>query len=365
MVRDGRLHLHSQTVSVPWTEKKLSVEWERFTRRTEPGAKEIWRATIASVADPVAGPAAPQAAEFLALMYDQSLDALAAHDWPGAGLMGLFRQEAGWLNLAFTNGPEGFHHVRGHFEQPYREVPEMTFRVLRDPFGTPQGGWGFQAAGGFMGFGGRSMMARGAVPMAAEAAMLADAVPTGAPLQELQATAKAMNRADGRMEEQLQQGQDKPGEGDAGGPPVAEGAAPPPRKNLVETAFFLPALSSGKDGIVTIEFTLPDTLTTWQFKGLAHDAGLRSGELLDTCVSTKSLMVEPLVPRFLREGDLVRIPVKVSNTSTGRLAGTVRFALADARTDASRDSLIDGPKEQSFDLASGESKPVVFTVKVT
>ncbi|MFM7136551.1 MAG: alpha-2-macroglobulin family protein, partial [Planctomycetota bacterium] len=115
---------------------------------------------------------------------------------------------------------------------------------------------------------------------------------------------------------------------------------------------------------MTIEFTLPDTLTTWQFKGLAHDAALRSGALVDTCVSAKSLMVEPLVPRFLREGDLVKIPVKVSNTSTGRLAGTVKFALADARTDADRSGLIEGPQEQPFDLASGESKPVVFTVKV-
>jgi hypothetical protein len=153
------------------------------------------------------------------------------------------------------------------------------------------------------------------------------------------------------------------GRGDSGAD-TATSSAPPPRKNLVETAFFLPTLSSGDDGIVTIEFTLPDTLTTWQFKGLAHDAALRSGVIADTCVSVKSLMVEPMVPRFLREGDVVSIPVKVSNTSTGRLEGTVRFSLADARTDASRDGLIEGPKEQSFDVASGESKVVMFTVKV-
>jgi len=359
LVRDGRLHVQTQMVDVPWTDKKLSLEWERFTRRTEPGAQEVWRAKIASVADPVAGPAAPQAAEFLALAYDQSLDALAAHAWPGSGLMGMFRREAGWLNLAFTNGPEGFHQIRGSFAQRYRDVPEMSFRVLRDPFGTPRGGWGF-------GLGGGAIMRRGAVAMEAEFMMMADAVPTGAPLEELRTSERAMNRADARMEKRLEQGQgaDKGGEGEAGGPPAARAAAPPPRKNLVETAFFLPVLSSNADGIVTIEFTLPDTLTTWQFKGLAHDAALRSGELVDTCVSAKSLMVEPLVPRFLREGDLVKIPVKVSNTSTGRLAGRVRFALADARTDASRDGLIDGPREQSFDLAAGESQPVVFTVKV-
>jgi hypothetical protein len=340
LVRDGRLHVQSQTVDVPWTDKRLAIEWERFTRRTEPGAKEIWRAKIMSVADPVAGPATPQAAEMLALMYDQSLDALAAHAWPGGGLTGLFRRETGWLNLAFTNGPEGFQQVRGSFNQRYRKVPAMTFRTLRDPFGTPETGWGLR--------GRRAMVlatAASAFPAEAEALAMADAAPM----------------------EMARKGQDKRNadqDGDAETPRAAQAAAPPPRKNLVETAFFLPTLSSGTDGIVTIEFTLPDTLTTWQFKGLAHDAALRSGTLEDTCISAKDLMVEPLVPRFLREGDVVKIPVKVSNTSTGRLAGTVRFSLADARTDASRDDLIDGPREHSFDLAAGASQPVVFSVTV-
>jgi hypothetical protein len=81
-------------------------------------------------------------------------------------------------------------------------------------------------------------------------------------------------------------------------------------------------------------------------------------------VSAKDLMVEPVVPRFLREGDVVQIPVKVSNRSTGRLSGTVTFSLSDARTNDSRDSLVDGPRTLPFDLAAGESKPVVFPVKV-
>jgi hypothetical protein len=355
LVRDGRLHSQSQMVYVPWTDKQLAIAWERFTRRTEPGAKEVWRAKITSVADPVAGPAEPVAAEMLALLYDQSLDALAPHAWPGGGLMGLFRRESGWLNLAFTNGPEGFQQIRGSFDQRYRDVPEMTFRELRDPFGTPQGGWGLRGRRGMV-------LAAGRAGAEAETMMMANAAPMESGTVAPPVAANRMRKAavEGRE-------QDKPGlgeGGDAGAPAAAQASAPPPRKNLVETAFFLPALSSDKDGIVTIEFTLPDTLTTWQFKGLAHDAALRSGTLADTCVSAKSLMVEPLVPRFLREGDLVRIPVKVSNTSAGRLAGTVRFSLADARTDASRDGLIDGPKEQSFDLAAGESKPVVFTVRV-
>jgi hypothetical protein len=261
--------------------------------------------------------------------------------------MNLFRRESSWLNLAFTNHAEGFNHVRGQFDVPQVEVPAMTYRVLRDPFGTPaRAGWGMMR---------RGMRGQLAMPMAMAAAP-ADAVADG-----------ALRKADATREEATNEAGMAAGDKQGPGEPPAAAAAPappPPRKNLVETAFFLPTLSSGTDGVVTIEFTLPDTLTTWQFKGLAHDAALRSGVIVDTCVSVKDLMVEPIMPRFLRAGDVVQIPVKVSNKSTGRLAGTVKFALADARTDADRGGLIDGPRELPFDLAAGESKPVVFTVKV-
>ncbi len=359
MVRDGRLHMESQTVDVPWTNKKLSIAWERFTRRLEPGAKEIWRAKIASVADPIAGPATPTLAEMVATLYDQSLDALAPHQWPTDGLMGLFRRESSWLNMAFTNSGESFNQILGSFATSFVEVPELSYRELRAPFGSPlRGGWpgGLNAA-----FGGRrmakgAMMREMAAPMAMAAAP-ADAMADGLAMNEV---AKRQDASPGRSEAP----QDKQSGGPGGPAGSSAAAAPPPRKNLVETAFFLPTLSSDKDGTLTIEFTLPDTLTTWQFKGLAHDASLRSSTIVDSCVAAKSLMVEPVVPRFLREGDVVQIPVKVSNTSTGRLAGNVKFSLTDARTNDSRDGLVDGPRELSFDLAAGESKPVVFTVKV-
>ena len=355
IVRDGRLHREQKTVQVPWTNKKLNVTWERFTRKLEPASKEVWRAKITTMADPLAGPEAPAVAEFLALLYDQSLDALAEHQWPSAALQGLFRSEWGAADVAFTNGPNQFNGIRGNWDEVL-EAPEITYRELRDPFGPPhRGGWAM--GGGGMRF---SRMRRGP-----EAMMMADAMPAapaGAmPMEMLNLALRKDTNADFETADRL---------GEEGRPPADSGsgpgrdAPPPPRTNLAETAFFLPTLVSGSNGIVTIEFTLPDTLTTWQFKGLAHDAALRSGTLVDACVSAKDLMVEPLMPRFLREGDVVQIPVKVSNTSAGRLAGDVRFALADARTGDSRDALLEGPRQQAFDLAAGESKPVVFTVKV-
>jgi hypothetical protein len=361
MVRDGRLHEETQTIDVPWTDKEFAITWERFTRRTQPGAKEVWRAKIMSVKDPVTGPAAPQIAEMLALAYDESLDALAHHAWPGSGLMGMFRRETGWLRLSFTNQAEGFQDIRGGFGHAVRDVPEMTFRELREPFGEGGSPWGDDgirhfASGALGGAGGGRPMA---AMMSRAAPMLAEAEGDMAVNMPV---AKAAPPSP-RRKERDKDG-DQPGDGRGSDAGAQASSAPPPRKNLVETAFFLPTLSSDTDGIVTIEFTLPDTLTTWRVKGLAHDAHLRSGTIVDSCVSAKDLMVEPMVPRFLREGDVVQIPVKVSNTSTGRLAGTVRFSLADARTNDSRDSLIEGPKEQPFDVAAGESKTVVFTVKV-
>ncbi len=364
LVHDGRLHTETQTVDVPWTNKKLSIAWERFTRRLEPGTKEVWRAKITSVADRVAGPASPAVAEMVATLYDQSLDALAPHQWPTDGLMGFFRRESSWLNIAFTNGGESFHHLLGQFDTSHAAVPEMTYRELRDPFGSPNGG-------GFMGgtissgadAGATTMMMRERMPMAmAMAAAPAEAMADG------EAAGMARNRGEMRKAAAAEQGKEQQDK-QSGGPvePAGSSAAaapPPPRRNLVETAFFLPTLHSEKDGSLTIEFTLPDTLTTWQFKGLAHDASLRSGTIVDSCVSAKSLMVEPVMPRFLREGDVVQIPVKVSNRSTGRLSGSVTFSLADARTNDSQNSLVDGPRELPFDLAAGESRPVVFTVKV-
>ena len=355
MVRDGRLAVESRTIDVPWTNKKLSVAWERFTRRVEPGAKEVWRAKITGAGDP----ATPAAAEFLALAYDQSLDALAPHQWPGDGLTGIFRRETNWTRMGFTNAAAGFYHVLGTFDLRMADVRQLTFRRLRDPFGSPErGGW---MLAGFFG-GDATPMPMDRVAAFAKGGGVADEATV-----EKEGIDRGLADAIGRRRDGREKGKQQ---SNKDGAPPAEPAAgvtaatPPPRKNLVETAFFLPTLSSNADGIVTIEFTLPDTLTTWQFKGLAHDAALRSGTLVDTAVAAKDLMVEPLVPRFLREGDVVQIPVKVSNKSDGRLAGKVTFALNDARTNDSRNGLIDGPKEQPFDLAAGESKPVVFTVKV-
>src|SRR5204862_6108241 len=87
------------------------------------------------------------------------------------------------------------------------------------------------------------------------------------------------------------------------------------RKNLNETAFFFPQLTSDSNGVVTMMFTMPEALTKWHFMGFAHDTSVRSGYVEGRAVTAKDLMLQPNPPRFLREGDTIEFSVKVSNQS--------------------------------------------------
>ena len=137
------------------------------------------------------------------------------------------------------------------------------------------------------------------------------------------------------------------------------------RQNLNETAFFFPHLTAGEDGKVTMKFTMPEALTEWKFLGFAHDAQLRSGSLTDTAVTSKDLMVEPLAPRFVREGDVIEFTVKVTNQSPTQQTGTVRLTLADARTLDSVDQQLSNVNvDQAFDIASKQSQSFSWRLQI-
>ncbi len=75
------------------------------------------------------------------------------------------------------------------------------------------------------------------------------------------------------------------------------------RSNLSTLAFFEPTLRTDKDGTVSYSFTAPDLLTQWNVKGLAWTQELATGSLERQLITRKELMIQPNMPRFLREGD--------------------------------------------------------------
>src|SRR6056297_1070470 len=112
-------------------------------------------------------------------------------------------------------------------------------------------------------------------------------------------------------------------------------------------------------------FTMPEALTEWKFLGFAHDRHLRGGSLTDTAVTSKDLMVEPLAPRFVREGDVLEFTVKVTNQSPTRQTGQVRLSFSDARTTESVDDQLGNTQtDRSFDIPSKQSESFAWRLEV-
>ena len=101
------------------------------------------------------------------------------------------------------------------------------------------------------------------------------------------------------------------------------------RENFQETAFFYPQLQTDPEGYVDISFTIPDATTQWKFTALATTPALRTGQLSETIVTSKPLMVRPNLPRFLRTGDQTELQVTVSNLSDTLQQGKVNFEFFD------------------------------------
>ena len=90
-------------------------------------------------------------------------------------------------------------------------------------------------------------------------------------------------------------------------------AAVPLRSNFSETAFWQPHLLTGADGSAAVEFTVPDSVTSWRVfvHGVTKD--LMGGRLEKEARTVKDLMVRPYLPRFFREGDTAELRVMVNN----------------------------------------------------
>ncbi|MCZ8198053.1 MAG: carboxypeptidase-like regulatory domain-containing protein [Flavobacterium sp.] len=112
------------------------------------------------------------------------------------------------------------------------------------------------------------------------------------------------------------------------------------RKNLSETAFFLPHLKTDKSGKLSFNFTSPEALTEWKLRLLAHNKSAVSGYLEKSLVTQKDLMVTPNFPRFLREKDTITISTKIANITEKSKSGIAVLQLYDATTLESIDKVM-------------------------
>lgn len=350
-VRENRAYIDSRHIDVPWSNKDFEIKWEHFTSKLQPAQKETWTAVIT-------GTNAQKAiAEMVATLYDESLDAYMQHNW--LQRFSFFYRDHTTASAQFQNTDKHFQHLHGYWPSYYVSVP-TRYRHFPDDLVENYYGYDYLQRGRY-----ETRFARRGVAQNRHDAWADTVNLAAAPSMVMESPAQAKDA-------RVQLGMTVSG---GGGVAAEPGQAPPPkgpdlsqvsaRKNLNETAFFFPHLVSSENGVVKMEFAVPEALTQWRFMGFAHDKNLRSGFLKGQTVTSKDLMVQPNPPRYLREGDVLEFTVKVSNQSAARQTGKVRLTFSEASSNDSVDKALGNDQsELSFDIPAKESRSYSWRLKV-
>ncbi len=365
-VRENRAYFTQRVIEVPWSNKALTLKWERFRSKLLPGAEETWTATVR-------GPDAQAAvAEIVAGLYDASLDQFLPHRWPG--LDHVFRTEYALVHPQFHNERRDFQNLRYGWHVSTRGV-NWVYRHFPVDLVENLFGYGMTSRGTLFGYGQAAgdqiVLSPFEISTENEDGYVASQTLAGArlrtDLREMASAASVVTPQflkdvgatsnDGLLQYTAST--------EVGGVPAPDLSQITARRNLNETAFFFPQLISDQDGVVKLQFTMPEALTEWRFLGFAHDKQLRSGRLSGMTLTAKDIMVQPNPPRFVREGDTIEFTVKVSNQSDTPQSGRVNLTFADASTLESVDAQLGNRGgEQAFDIPAKQSRTLAWRISV-
>lgn len=268
-VRDGRLYTSQISVQRPRPNKALRWRWETFRDRLQPGQHEEWRLSL-RYAD-----GTPADAVVMARLYDASLDALRQYRWTFGHNFGRAKAYLGYQFPTFDT----YLAASGKFE-PLRET-NLRYTHWRksifDYYASRDGSAEREIVGNILR---PKLYARAEV-----------------------ASNKAMISAPTAQNDNFEAAD------------VAEEAGAEHdavRSDFSETAFFFSALRTDTFGVCTIAFTLPESLTQWRLNVLAHDKNMNFALVENDIVARRLLMAEAKVPRFVRVGDKISLPVTVT-----------------------------------------------------
>lgn len=104
------------------------------------------------------------------------------------------------------------------------------------------------------------------------------------------------------------------------------------RKGEVLQALWQPMLTFDADGNAEISFTAPNAFGAWTFAAWAWNAEDRDAFISRDITVAKPIMVQPNLPRFLREGDKARIVATVYNNSDSESSVNSVIEIFDVRS---------------------------------
>ncbi|HEV3325142.1 MAG TPA: alpha-2-macroglobulin family protein, partial [Puia sp.] len=344
-VRDGRVYSRTYTVHVPWSNKKLEIVYGSFRDKTIPGSKETWTLTVK-------GPQSNRAtAEVLTGMYDVSLDQFQSQEWQTPPLYPSYLTRQVWndgncFSSEWTEQHALWENDLPRYRTQYDELLAVAGR--RSPMGS------FRLSNG------RLITPSGRVRAMANAKFDVADEPVHAHLIQVPDLKNDPDGSKGLMMDKLSEGNEE-----------SKSPAPIPmqtvqtRTDFRETAFFFPDLRTDSAGNVSFSFTMPEALTQWKWMTLAHTRDLAFGYSEKTIVTQKQLMVQPNIPRFLREGDKINLSVKVINLTDSEMTGQMGLALTDPTTGETADGwFVNRQPNQYFTVPARGSGVVEFPLDI-
>ena len=341
-VKNGECYTRKISIARPLPEKKLNITWKTFRDRLTPGQKEKWTLQITTP------DGKPAKAQLMSVLYDKSLDQLADHTWKMSLGFSQWLPDCYWKsNLKYYEmGLSGTYPTK-YYDEKELEVDQFDGKY----FSFSAYMQAMQLSRLERSYGGTVEAVR-----IQKDELVRDEAKVmrirGSKMARVGASAPSVNKVFDVVEEMPQFAG---GSGSDAGQFLDKVQI---RENLNETAFFYPALESDNQGNVAINFTLPESVTTWKFMGLAHDKEMRNGCLVDEAVAQKTVMVQPNMPRFLREGDKSCIVVKLFNTSDKKVNGNARMQILDAETQK-----VVWQKSQGYRIDAEGSATVAFDVQ--
>lgn len=347
-VKEGELHTMSKALRCPLPDKQLRWQWTTFRDRLHPGDKEQWTLRITQP------DGSPASANLMATIYDASLDQLYPHHW---NLALSFYHHLRYMRWSSDNvHRNGNAYMNLNFPMKTRDVKELLF----DDF-DPRWTIGLSFYGNSYGMRPMRRLMRSAAAVPEHMEVMEEAEVFMAKMTEGAMTDSA------ETEETVATAQGSTAEADEEAATETVGAAPASlRTNFNETAAFFPRLQTDANGEVTLAFTLPESLTTWQLLGVAHDGGMMTANVQAQAVAQKEMMAQLYLPRFLRAGDRSSLRATVQNLTEKPLSGKAKLEVFDPETErvlsrqtTAFEAEAKGEATLAFDYTPSEKHPIV------
>ncbi|BEH00469.1 hypothetical protein BSYN_27330 [Bacteroides sedimenti] len=329
-VKNDTVYQQGNSIDKALPDKKLFLKWETFRNKLQPGQKEEWKLTIAE--DPKDAPAN---AELLATMYDLSLDNI----WKGAQQLRTYCERnvpaINWKYSEYDKNFFGFYSslkvdllkgfsydnlMRTYLDDYESGTLECTSLKVKET-------------------GKMSLASSTFVPPPPQ---LKSSVKFVAPI--INEDSEVNEKYEIEEFEKADESQDEP-----------LNTTVPVRENFNETAFFYPQLRTNEKGEISFSFTVPESLTRWKFKGIAHTKEMLTGTIDGETVTSKEFMLSPNMPRFVRVGDSSSISARIINVSPKDVRGEVKMQLFDPATER-----VLFTQKQPFSVKAGETGSASF-----